>query len=772
MAIRPLSRSLALLRRAAALHSSTPRPEQPRAAPARPPLAPPAKARLSPARKLIGAASRRVVRPDLAALLVALGHPAPVPVPLPPAAEAANSPSSPVLNGADFDRICTTRPALLRQLSPPALALLLRYILASRFDSFTLRLVENSNRADSAFTAPQRIAVFQLLISLARTKRQWLTADDKSLIFVSDAAVSSYFGRLLQLVAGPERHGLGPEDLRCVMRALRRSSDALFWEPALMRQIWQEIIRTESNDNRRRTNARLGLRSVLHWISNHHGPPQPGPSVSQLSPAMWSLCLQVWSQLLEWGEIAAEDLNPAATEQTNVLSPADQAILTMLSPIIRSASRRYAAEPLDRDNAKLFKNACEALQLLISRSSSTATSSTVEELVPQLTNAFLHVVHLDHRAPAPEIAAILTQYPGLPTVSDRWSREGISAEDYRLYGRTLETIHGLGRASLLVSLWLDLLPMINVGRAGWPLDRLLTALGELANPLVRAVSGKPLNGFRLARLVLRVVRALASEDDPRLVPSRRRAFRMLVERPDLHGFDWLAREERQFDRDGNELECVPAQDSSRLLRENIETIFGLWQASWALTKRLTSEAEGEPVLLPTLVGVTRLAQTMRSERTVLLLKMVISRFVADRTPPLTAEEARSKYLHNPQARLTDIERTRLIEAHLSVGGELSRRFIIDLFRSFLHQRIVPSVEDLKLLHAFLTQIDPLNAQRFWADRAAAVNGLPWSLFDHSKAFPVAWDHSRIQIAKELFVTRRQSPTSSKNSEEKKDSDQG
>ncbi|EHS63667.1 uncharacterized protein PGTG_21753 [Puccinia graminis f. sp. tritici CRL 75-36-700-3] len=190
--------------------------------------------------------------------------------------------------------------------------------------------------------------------------------------------------------------------------------------------------------------------------------------------------------------------------------------------------------------------------------------------------------------------------------------------------------------------------------------------------------------------------------------------------PDLHPFDWLLREERQFDRDGYELDGVP-EDPSRLLTDNIETLFGLWQSSWSLKKRLTSETEAEPVLLPTLKGVTRLVQAIRTEQTVILLKMVISRFVADRTPPQTVDEARSKYLYNPQARLTDIERTRLIEAHLRVGGELSRRFIIDPCTSFLLYCIVPSVEDLKLLHAFLIQINPAKATQFWKHHPAVVS---------------------------------------------------
>jgi len=705
---------------------------------------------ISYTRKLIGAANRNVLAQDLVALLLALGHSLPIPNPL--ASADLNDRRLPILNGSDFDKIRSKHAELLAKLSPRSLALFLRYILASRFDSFTLKLIEDLNQPGSAFSTQQRILIFQIFIGLSRTKRQWLTTDDKDLIFVSDGAISNYFGRLLQLVPSPDLHGLGPEDLRCVMRSLRRSSNPLFWDPNLMRHIWQEIIKTESNDNRRRTNARLGVRSVLHWIS-HHDPPPQGPSLSQLSPAMWSLCLQVWSQLLDWGEISSEDLNPATSDQINVLSPADQAILTMLVPIIRSASRRYVAEPLNRDNVKLFKNACEALQLLLRRSSSTVTSSTVEELVPRVTNTFLQVVHLDHRAPAPEIVSILAQYPGLPTVSERWSREGISSADYELYGLTLETIHGLGRASLLVNFWLELLPLINVARAGWPLSRLLSALAELANPLVRAVSGRPLNGFRFARLVLHIVKTLEPETDGRLVPSRRQAFRLLVERPDLHTFDWLSREERQFDRDGNELESIPGETSS-LVTENIETLFRLWEASWGLTKRVTSESEGEPILLPTLVGVTRLAQMIRTERTVLLLKMVISRFVGDRTPALTAEEARSKYLYNPQARLTDMERTRLIEAHLSVGGELSRRFIMDLFAGFLSNHIVPSVEDLKLLHAFLHHIHPSNATPFWKNHAALVNGLPWDLVDHHKAFPVAWDNSRINIAKHVFIDAR------------------
>jgi hypothetical protein len=113
--------------------------------------------------------------------------------------------------------------------------------------------------------------------------------------------------------------------------------------------------------------------------------------------------------------------------------------------------------------------------------------------MPQVTNTLLEAVQTNHCAPAPGKASILTHYPGLPTVSERWSQEGISPEDYGLYGRALETIHGLGRESLLVSFWLNLFPLINLAWAGWPLNRLLSALAKQANPLVWLVLGKPLN---------------------------------------------------------------------------------------------------------------------------------------------------------------------------------------------------------------------------------------------------------------------------------------
>lgn len=543
------------------------------------------------------------------------------------------------------------------------------------------------------------------------------------------------------------------------MRALRRSSHPTFWDANLMRFIWQEIIKTHTHSNSPATNTRLAIRSILHWIS-YPSPTDQNPSVSQPSPAIWSLCLQVWSQLIDWAEITSEDLHQPLIDQATLLSPVDQAILTMLSPIIRSASRRYSRDPLNRHHAKLFKDACQALEFLLSRFSSGSRSTTIEQLVLHLVHAFLRAVRTDHRVPAPEIVSILLSYPHLESVGDRWSREGISDQDYRLYRETLNTIHSLGRASLLVEFWLGLLPLINLARAEWPLSRLLSALEELSNPLIRAMSGKSLNGFRFARLVLKIVKALESETDSRLIPSRLKAFRLLVERRDLHTFDWLSREERKFDKDGIELKAEELRDSSGLEHENLEALFRLWQLSWGLTKRLTNEADGEPLPLSILVGITRLVQRIRTDRTVLLLRMVISRFVADRTPPLTEEEARSKYLYNPRVKLTDIERTRLIESHLTVGGELSRKFLIECFESFTRDRVIPSVEDMKFLHGFLIQLDPERGRQFWIDRSKLVHGLPWNLFDHSQAFPVAWDQSKIQIAKEVFTSKFRPPPSS------------
>ncbi|KAI7944225.1 hypothetical protein MJO28_011753 [Puccinia striiformis f. sp. tritici] len=745
-------------------------------------------------RKLIGAATtRRGLDRDLVELLKALGHTLPISCPL------ITNDRSPVLNGNDFDKIRSTRPELFSRLSGRSLAVFIRYILASRFDSFTLALIEYLNIpssdtfTSSVFNTHQQILIYQILIGLSRTKRQWLTPEDKDLLYVTDTANSKYFERLLELSGSKDLScGLGPEDLRCVMRSLRRSNHPLFWDHNLIRHIWQEIVKTDTNDNRRRTNARLGIRSILHWISVHNqhstvtsdelhpeGGLESQPHQQELSPGMWSLCLQVWSQLLDWGEIVREDLvsSTSSNEEqvtTNVLSPADQAILTMLSPIIRSAVRAYTNEPLSRDNHKLFKNACEALQLLMKRSTSSETSSAaVEELIPQLTKTFLKVLHIDHRAPAPKIVSILVQYPSLITVTQRWSSLGISELDYKLYQETLDSLYQLGRAELLVDFWVSLLPLINVSKTGWTIDKLLDSLTELSNPLVRSISGKPLNGFKYARLILKIIEVLKEEHDSRLMSSRRKAFRLIFERRDLHKFDWLKREERRFDRDGIEItvqESEPANE--QILESKIEMIIELWNSSWKLTPRRTKEEEDtqepEPILLlSTLVGVTKLVENIRTEKTLLLLKMVVSRFIADRTPPLTPTQSRSKYLINPNPILTDYERTKLIESHLIIGNELSNKFIIDLFQDFIRLKIIPSVHDLKLLHTFLLKLNPVKTEVFWNKNAGLVNGLPWDLTDLSAIkFPnPTWDSFRIHTANHVFrhkINKLQNSNSSYN----------
>ncbi|POW21530.1 hypothetical protein PSHT_02294 [Puccinia striiformis] len=676
-------------------------------------------------RKLIGAATtRRGLDRDLVELLKALGHTLPISCPL---ITNDRSPFSMGMTSTRYDQL--------------DLSYSQDYLVGHwRFDSFTLALIEYLNIpssdtfTSSVFNTHQQILIYQILIGLSRTKRQWLTPEDKDLLYVTDTANSKYFERLLELSGSKDLScGLGPEDLRC------RSS-------------------RPTNDNRRRTNARLGIRSILHWISVHNqhstvtsdelhpeGGLESQPHQQELSPGMWSLCLQVWSQLLDWGEIVREDLvsSTSSNEEqvtTNVLSPADQAILTMLSH--------------HTDNHKLFKNACEALQLLMKRSTSSETSSAaVEELIPQLTKTFLKVLHIDHRAPAPKIVSILVQYPSLIT--------------------TLDSLYQLGRAELLVDFWVSLLPLINVSKTGWTIDKLLDSLTELSNPLVRSISGKPLNGFKYARLILKIIEVLKEEHDSRLMSSRRKAFRLIFERRDLHKFDWLKREERRFDRDGIEItvqESEPANE--QILESKIEMIIELWNSSWKLTPRRTKEEEDtqepEPILLlSTLIGVTKLVENIRTEKTLLLLKMVVSRFIADRTPPLTPTQSRSKYLINPNPILTDYERTKLIESHLIIGNELSNKFIIDLFQDFIRLKIVPSVHDLKLLHTFLLKLNPVKTEVFWNKNAGLVNGLPWDLTDLSAIkFPnPTWDSFRIHTANHVFrhkINKLQNSNSSYN----------
>ncbi|MBW0523373.1 hypothetical protein O181_063088 [Austropuccinia psidii MF-1] len=640
------------------------------------------------------------------------------------------------LTKLDFLKIRSTANKLFEPLALTQLERFLTLTFSNRFDSFNQALIDELISTNSIFTKSQRINFFKILIDLSRNKRNWLGANDKDLILLSDQAIANYFFQLIPLLDSLRDLNLSPQNLRCVFRALRRANHPSFSDHHLIDQLWFQITQTESNDNRPTSNTLLGIRAILHWFR----------SPSPISKQLWNSTLKIWSKIINWNQILINhDLlsDLQASPNQPLSEPSFHSQFIILSSIIHTAVKNYSNQPINRHNAKLFKNACEALEIILIHPQMSKLPP-VEKLSHQILDTFLVAVSVDHRAPAPEIVSIFLKYPNLQSVSNRWSNHGISNQDYHRYQQILDTLYNLGRANLLVSTWINLLPLINLARTNWPFSKLLSSLQDLANPLTRAPSGKPLNAFKLARLVLFLVKSLESETDLRMASSRRLAFKILVENPDLHQFDWLTREEREFDKDG--IEIKPSHlNSSQTISDKIDIIYQLWLSSWALTKRVINETEGEQLPLATLMGVTKLTQNFRNDRTILLLKMVISRFVADRTPPLNQQQITSKYLHNPTAKLSDLERTKLIEAHMTIGSDLSRKFIAQLFETFLNERIIPSVEDMRLLHGFLKQINQSFARQFWIDQSLLVKGLPWNLSQAG-----GWEDQKIEIANAVF----------------------
>ncbi|KAI7933323.1 hypothetical protein MJO28_017718 [Puccinia striiformis f. sp. tritici] len=110
--------------------------------------------------------SNRGLAQDLVELLKAPGHSLPIPYPL-----IGNS-KSPILNGNDFDEIRLTQPKLFSKSSARSLAVYIQYILASRFDSFTLALIKDLNRplsdtsSSPVFNTQQQILIYQIVIGL------------------------------------------------------------------------------------------------------------------------------------------------------------------------------------------------------------------------------------------------------------------------------------------------------------------------------------------------------------------------------------------------------------------------------------------------------------------------------------------------------------------------------------------------------------------------------------------------------------------------------
>ncbi|KAI9618856.1 hypothetical protein H4Q26_012110 [Puccinia striiformis f. sp. tritici PST-130] len=117
--------------------------------------------------------SNRGLAQDLVELLKAPGHSLPIPYPL-----IGNS-KSPILNGNDFDEIRLTQPELFSKSSARSLAVYIQYILASRFDSFTLALIKDLNRplsdtsSSPVFNTQQQILIYQIRDPKGKVIEEW-----------------------------------------------------------------------------------------------------------------------------------------------------------------------------------------------------------------------------------------------------------------------------------------------------------------------------------------------------------------------------------------------------------------------------------------------------------------------------------------------------------------------------------------------------------------------------------------------------------------------
>lgn len=643
---------------------------------------------------------------------------------------------------SDYQLIRTHHPTLLSSLPTAALHALIQHTLKARLDDFSTCLIEDLlDCSSNTFTTSQCRYGLQQLINLARRRRRWVPTADQRLSFVSDEAVSRYFSALVRITPLDQQRsgsfGLTAENLRCVMKALRRSQHPLFWDSSLMEGMWERMVKARSNDNRLETHARFGVRAIIKWIASPTPSSEASSSHTASHPTL-SLCLKVYSHLLQWEYITNEDVYRTSLDDPNLQSH-HHPIITILGSIINASIRRSSADPLGRDNAKLFKDACEALETLwdvFEHPLPSSTSTLLEHLASRMILTFNEMAKTDHRAPAPLIVSILLRFADLPTVmAYRTDEPGLTLEDI-LCKNTLNTLLALGRSSLLVHAWLQLVRHINLARLDWPLLRLLRALEELANPLVRGELGQPLNPFRLARLVLSLMDALAEETDSRMRPSRRRALRIILEQPRTQAFDWLAIPPCRFDRDGFEL---VSEARPELEAENLQALIRLWTSAWMGARE--AEESQSPLSLPTLRSITRLAEVVRCEETSEMLKQAVTKFVAHRTPPPIDDGTR--YLKIRPARLSHQERTGLIAAHLAIGSELSQRFGAELFESLITDSMVPSVEDMRLLWKLLElMMGEAEAEAFWSTRAVETPGLPWSPVEGS-----GWtDEQRLRIA--------------------------
>ncbi|EGG09244.1 uncharacterized protein MELLADRAFT_104436 [Melampsora larici-populina 98AG31] len=622
-------------------------------------------------------------------------------------------PKAPTLNESDYQSIRTHHSTLLTALPEASLDIFIEYTLKSRNDTFTKGLIDDlldiSSDPTTIFTISQRKSGLQKLIDLSRRKRRWVSELEKRLSFVTDESVSNYFHQLINLTPIKERNssldwiGLSSENLRCVMKSLRRSNHHLFWDISLMENIWMKMIQSISNDNRIETHARFGIRSIFKWISYTDNPEsQNHPNLSfKITQNTLSLCLKIYSQLVEWNYIRSEDVYRTSLED-ETLEPHHQAIMTILGSIINTSIRRYNSKRLGRDNAKLFKDSFEALEILWNQMRVQGSISyQLEQFSIKLIQTFNQMAKIDQRSPAPPVANLLLRFSDLDAVRERRSEEHTLTSDDLLYKNTLETFFDLGRSSLLVETWLNLVPRLNLAKLDWPLLKLINSLEELSNPLIRGERGKPLKPFKLVKLILYLMNSLSNETDKRMKPSRKKAFRVLMEHPKTQEFDWIKIPLREFDKDGIEIK-EESESLERFEEGNLNSILRLWKTSWGINRNEEKEIEKviNPLPLSLLKSITKLYEIKPNEKTKEMLKESITIFITHRTLPVinlktkTKDQENDKFLNIKNTFLSHEERSQLISSHLIINSELSHKFCFELFQEILDDQLVPSSKDL------------------------------------------------------------------------------
>ncbi|KAH9812566.1 hypothetical protein DFH28DRAFT_930989 [Melampsora americana] len=693
-----------------------------------------------------------IIEPNLIALLIVLralesvSGSQPIQITL-------EDPNAPRLNESDYQSIRDHHSGLLSALPEVSLEIFIEYTLKSRNDSFTICLINdllNLSSSKTIFTIPQRKLGLKKLINMSRRRRRWVPKLEQALSFVSDESVSMYFNELVNLTPIEERDssidwiGLSSENLRCVMKALRRSNHSLFWNIDLMEHLWMKMIESRSNDNRMETHARLGIRSILKWISSpNHSSSQNSLRSSikfDISQHTLSLCLKIYSQLVEWNYVQSEDVYRTSLED-KTLEPHHQAIMTILGSMINTSIRRYSLKPLERDNVKLFKDSFEALEVLWNQIGVHGSISyQLEQFSIRLIQTFNKLAKVNSRSPAPLVSNLLLKFSDLPIVRDRRTEDYTLTSDDLLYKHTLETFFDLGRSSLLVETWLKLVPRSNLAKLDWSLLKLINSLEELSNPLIRGERGKPLSPFRLVKLILLMMESLSNETDKRMRPSRKKAFRVIMEHPQTQTFDWLRIPLREFDKDGIEIKNKEEEEEENVKKreeENLKSILKLWKSSWGINRNEEIEKPIVPLPLSLLKSITKLYEILPNQNTNDMLKEAITIFITHRTLPIIQTKKEEKYLKLKNTILTNEERSQLISSHLVIKSELSQKFCFELFEEILLEKHVLSSNDLNALIELIYQVFGKSfGNEIWKVKMNEIGFRSAGVWRHEKRFYV------------------------------------